>query len=50
MSCCAITMATLVVAIDFMFVFTAHLGLSCMNMIEGQDVYVKKMPHIGREV
>jgi len=33
-----------------MFVFTAHLGLSCMNMIEGQDVYVKKMPHIGREV
>eukprot|EP00956_Cyclotella_meneghiniana_P031082 scaffold80600_cov68-Cyclotella_meneghiniana.AAC.2 len=34
----------------FMFVFTAHLGLSCMNMIEGQDVYVKKMPHIGREV
>jgi len=34
----------------FMFVFTAHLGLTCMNMIEGQDVYVKKMPHIGREV
>ena len=34
----------------FMFAFTAHLGLSCMNMIEGQDVYVKKMPHIGREV
>lgn len=34
----------------FMFVFTAHLGLSCMNMIEGQDVYVKKMPAIGREV
>jgi hypothetical protein len=34
----------------FMFVITAHIGLSCMNMIEGQDVYVKKMPHIGREV
>ncbi|KAL3784457.1 hypothetical protein ACHAW5_004017 [Stephanodiscus triporus] len=34
----------------FMFAFTAHLGLSCMNMIEGQTVYVKKYPHIGREV
>ena len=34
----------------FMFVFTAHLGLTCMNMIEGQDVYVKKYPTIGREV
>lgn len=34
----------------FMFAFTAHLGLTCMNMIEGQDVYVKKLPHIGREV
>lgn len=34
----------------FMFVFVTHLGLSCMNMIEGQDVYVKKMPAIGREV
>ncbi|KAL7509756.1 hypothetical protein ACHAXN_007403 [Cyclotella atomus] len=34
----------------FMFAFTAYLGLGCMNMIEGQDVYVKKMPHIGREV
>ncbi|KAL9188202.1 hypothetical protein ACHAXT_006580 [Thalassiosira profunda] len=34
----------------FMFVFVAHLGLMCMNAIEGQDVYVKKMPHIGREV
>ncbi len=33
-----------------MFVVTAHIGLTCMNMIEGQDVYVKKMPHIGREV
>lgn len=34
----------------FMFVMTAYIGLSCMNMIEGQDVYVKKLPHIGREV
>lgn len=34
----------------FMFVFTAYLGLMCMNMIEGQDVYVKKLPVIGREV
>ena len=34
----------------FMFTFTAYTGLMCMNMIEGQDVYVKKYPHIGREV
>jgi len=34
----------------FMFVVTANIGFSCMNMIEGQDVYVKKLPHIGREV
>eukprot|EP00571_Detonula_confervacea_P010704 CAMPEP_0172309916 /NCGR_PEP_ID=MMETSP1058-20130122/10905_1 /TAXON_ID=83371 /ORGANISM="Detonula confervacea, Strain CCMP 353" /LENGTH=307 /DNA_ID=CAMNT_0013022629 /DNA_START=23 /DNA_END=946 /DNA_ORIENTATION=+ len=34
----------------FLFVFTAYLGLTCMNMIEGQDVYVKKLPVIGREV
>jgi len=34
----------------FMFVMVTHLGLSCMNMIEGQDVYVKKLPAIGREV
>ena len=34
----------------FMFVMTAHLGLTCMNAIEGQDVYVKKLPAIGREV
>lgn len=33
-----------------LFVMTAHIGITCMNMIEGQDVYVKKMPHIGREV
>eukprot|EP00578_Thalassiosira_sp_NH16_P018605 CAMPEP_0181100988 /NCGR_PEP_ID=MMETSP1071-20121207/13501_1 /TAXON_ID=35127 /ORGANISM="Thalassiosira sp., Strain NH16" /LENGTH=307 /DNA_ID=CAMNT_0023183783 /DNA_START=33 /DNA_END=956 /DNA_ORIENTATION=- len=34
----------------FLFVFIANVGLRCMNMIEGQDVYVKKLPHIGREV
>mmetsp|Transcript_35536 Transcript_35536/g.64034 ORF Transcript_35536/g.64034 Transcript_35536/m.64034 type:complete len:302 (-) Transcript_35536:36-941(-) len=33
----------------FMFTMTAYIGLTCMNMIEGQDVYVKKLPHIGRE-
>lgn len=34
----------------FLFAFTAHLGLTCMNMIEGQDVFlVKKYPHNGRE-
>jgi len=32
------------------FTFTAYLGLTCMNMIEGQDVFlVKKYPHNGRE-
>lgn len=25
------------------------IGISCMNMISGQDVYVSKMPYIGRE-
>ena len=34
----------------FMFAFTAHLGLSCLNMIEIQDTFVTKYPHIGREV
>jgi len=33
----------------FLFIFTAYTGFMCMNMIEGQDVYVKKLPHIGRE-
>lgn len=31
------------------FIFVAYTGLSCMNMIEGQDVYVTKYPSIGRE-
>lgn len=34
----------------FLFTFTAYTGLTCMMMIEGQTVYVKKLPHIGREV
>jgi hypothetical protein len=33
----------------FMFATVAMIGLSCMNMIAGQDVYVHTMPSIGRE-
>ena len=33
----------------FMFAFVSYLGISCMSMIAGQDVYVNKMPSIGRE-
>lgn len=33
----------------FLFVFVTYIGLTCMGMIAGQDVYVKKMPAIGRE-
>lgn len=33
-----------------LFTLTAHVGLTCMNKIEGQDVFlVKKYPHNGRE-
>lgn len=32
-----------------LFVFTTYLGVTCMGMIAGQDVYVKKMPPVGRE-
>jgi hypothetical protein len=32
-----------------MFVTVTWIGISCMGMISGQDVYVKKMPSIGRE-
>merc|ERR1712125_98153 len=31
------------------FTFVTFLGISCMGMIEGQDVYVTKMPVVGRE-
>lgn len=33
----------------FLFTFIGLVGFSCMGMIAGQDVYVKKMPTIGRE-
>jgi hypothetical protein len=33
----------------FLFTFVAYVGLTCMGMIAGQDVYVKRMPTIGRE-
>jgi hypothetical protein len=33
----------------FMFAFVTSLAVTCMGMIKGQDVYVSKMPTIGRE-
>jgi len=33
----------------FLFTFVAYLGIACMSMIQGQDVYVNKLPSIGRE-
>lgn len=37
--------------IIFFLLFTsvAITGISCLNMIQGQDVYVKKLPPVGRE-
>jgi len=32
-----------------LFIFVAYTGIMCMSMIEGQDVFTDKMPHIGRE-
>ncbi|CAB9512089.1 expressed unknown protein [Seminavis robusta] len=32
-----------------LFIVIAFTGVSCMGMIAGQDVYVKKMPPVGRE-
>ena len=32
-----------------LFTVMAYTGVTCMNMISGQDVYVQKMPSIGRE-
>mmetsp|Transcript_4504 Transcript_4504/g.8664 ORF Transcript_4504/g.8664 Transcript_4504/m.8664 type:complete len:284 (+) Transcript_4504:254-1105(+) len=32
------------------FMVLTYIGLGCMNMIAGQDVYVSKYPSIGREV
>ncbi len=34
----------------FFFVAITYVGLGCMDMIAGQDVYVSKYPTIGREV
>ncbi|GKY97008.1 hypothetical protein MPSEU_000659600 [Mayamaea pseudoterrestris] len=33
----------------FFFAFVIMLAVSCMGMISGQDVYVTKMPSVGRE-
>lgn len=33
----------------FLFATIAYIGISCMGMIAAQDVYVKKMPAVGRE-
>jgi BarA-like signal transduction histidine kinase len=33
----------------FFFAFLTYTGINCMGMIAGQDVYVHKMPTIGRE-
>lgn len=33
----------------FFFAFVTSLAVSCMGMISGQDVYVSKMPAVGRE-
>lgn len=32
-----------------LFAVIAMIGISCMGMIQGQDLYVKKMPSVGRE-
>jgi len=37
------------VMFTWLFGVVVWIGISCMGMIAGQDVYVKKMPAIGRE-
>ena len=32
-----------------MFFVVTYIGVTCMGMIAGQDVYVKKLPPVGRE-
>jgi hypothetical protein len=32
-----------------LFAVVTYIGVSCMGMIQGQTVYVTKMPHVGRE-
>jgi hypothetical protein len=34
----------------FLFAFVTSLAISCMGSIAGQDVFVSKMPGVGREV
>lgn len=33
----------------FLFTFITYVGIGCMGMISGQDVFVTKIPSIGRE-
>ncbi|GMH67705.1 hypothetical protein TrRE_jg10537 [Triparma retinervis] len=33
----------------FLFVFVTIIGMTCMNDIEGQTVFVERMPHVGKE-
>jgi hypothetical protein len=33
----------------FMFAFVTSVAVSCMGQIQGQDVFVSKMPSVGRE-
>lgn len=33
----------------FLFATVAYIGISCMGIISGQDVFVSKMPAVGRE-
>ena len=36
--------------VSFMFIVVTNIGIGCMGSIQGQgDIYVKKMPTIGRE-
>jgi len=33
----------------FLFVFITITGMGCMNDIEGQTVFIDKMPYVGKE-
>ncbi|GMI40136.1 hypothetical protein TrCOL_g8490 [Triparma columacea] len=33
----------------FLFVFVTIIGMTCMNDIEGQTIFVDRMPHVGKE-
>ena len=32
-----------------LFVVITYIGVTCMGAIQGQDVFVSKMPSVGRE-